>query len=166
MANLNNLVENDVYYTRKETWQEILHYLDQNKIYIDPFYGDGSNIENLKELGLNCIGADIDYFDALDNLNYDIILTNSPFSRYILTEFLYNLSALDKPFVIILPITKIFSKYFKTAFRQYKDIQIIIPKSRVSFIDPNNSSNNRSNPSFCCCFIAYKMDLPADILFL
>ena len=165
MANLNNLVENDVYYTRKETWQEILHYLDLNKIYIDPFYGDGSNIENLKELGLNCIGADIDYFDALDNLNYDVIITNSQFSRYILTEFLYNLSALDKPFVIILPITKIFSKYFKTAFRQYKDIQIIIPSKRMSFIDPNNS-NNRSNPSFVCCYVCYKMDLHQDIIFL
>jgi len=164
MANLNTLVENDIYYTKKETWEDILHYLDPNKIYLDPFYGDGSNIENLKELGLNCIGADIDYFDALDNLNFDIILTNSPFSKHILTEFLYNLSALDKPFILILPITKIFSKYFKLAFRQYKDIQIIIPQKRMSFIIPN--SNNKSNPSFVCCYVCYKMQLPADILFL
>lgn len=164
MANLNTLVENDVYYTKKETWEDILHYLPNDKIYLDCFYGNGKNIENLKELGLNCIGADIDYFDALDNLNYDIILTNSPFSRNILTEFLYNLSALDKPFVIILPITKLFSKYFRIAFRYYKDIQIIIPSSRIGFIDP--SSNNKSNPSFCCCYVAYKMDLPSDIIFL
>lgn len=165
MATLNNLVENDIYYTPKYIWEDILIYLDQNKIYLDCFFGDGSNIENLKELGLNCIGADIDYFDALDNLNYDIILTNSPFSKNILIEFLYNLSALNKPFIIILPITKIFSKYFKTSFRQYKDIQIIIPKKRMMFIDPTKS-NNKINPSFCCCYIAYKMNLPADILFL
>jgi hypothetical protein len=166
MANLNTLSVNDVYYTKRETWQDILIYLDQNKIYIDPFYGNGSSINNLKELGLNCIGADIDYQEALFNLNYDVIITNSPFSRHILTELLYNLSAINKPFILILPITKIFSKYFRTAFRQYKDIQIIIPKSRISFIDPNNSSNNISNPSFCCCFVCYKIDLPADILFL
>jgi len=164
MANLNTLVENDIYYTPKYIWEDILHYLDLNKIYLDPFFGDGSGIENLKELGLNCIGADIDYFDALDNLDFDIILTNSPFSTNLLKEFLYNLSALDKPFIIILPITKIFSKYFKNSFRQYKDIQIIIPQKRMSFIIPN--SNNKSNPSFVCCYVAYKMQLPADLLFL
>lgn len=164
MANLNTLVENDIYYTKLETWQDILIYLDSNKTYLDCFYGDGSNIENLKELGLNCIGEDIDYFDALDNLNFDIILTNSPFSKHILTEFLYNLSALDKPFIIILPITKIFSKYFKLAFRQYKDIQIIIPSSRISFINPRDTK--KSNPSFVCCYVCYKMELPQDILFL
>ena len=163
--NLNTLVENDIYYTPKYIWEDILIYLPIDKIYLDCFYGNGSNIQNLNELGLNCIGADIDYFDALDDLNYDIILTNSPFSRHILTEFLYNLSALEKPFVIVLPITKIFSKYFKSAFRQYKDIQIIIPKSRMSFIDPT-SSNNKSNPSFVCCYIAYRMNLPQDIIFL
>lgn len=162
--NLNTLGENDIYYTPKYIWEDILIYLPRDKIYLDCFYGNGSNIQNLNELGLNCIGADIDYFDALDDLDYDIILTNSPFSRHILTEFFYNLSALDKPFIIILPITKIFSKYFKLAFRQYKDIQIIIPKSRIAFIDPNNTK--KSNPSFVCCYICYKMDLPSDIIFL
>jgi hypothetical protein len=165
MANLNTFVENDVYYTKKETWQDILHYLPRDKIYLDPFFGNGSNIQNLNELGLNSIGYDIDYFDALDTLEYDIILTNPPFNKYLLTEFLYNLSALDKGFVIILPITKIFSKYFRTAFYQYRSIQIIIPQSRISFIDPNNSSN-KSNPSFVCCYVCYKMDLPSDIIFL
>ena len=163
--NLNTLGENDIYYTPKYIWEDILIYLDPTKVYLDPFFGNGSSINNLNELGLNCIGANIDYFDALDNLNYDIILTNPAFSRHILTEFLYNLSALEKPFVIVLPITKIFSKYFKSAFRQYKDIQIIIPKSRMSFIDPT-SSNNKSNPSFVCCYIAYRMNLPQDIIFL
>jgi hypothetical protein len=164
MATLNNLVENDIYYTPKIIFENILHYLPRDKIYLDPFFGNGSSINNLNELGLNCIGADIDYFDALDNLNYDIILTNPAFSKNILTEFLYNLSAINKPFIIILPITKIFSKYFKLAFRQYKEIQIIIPQKRMSFIIPN--SNNKSNPSFVCCYVCYKMQLPSDILFL
>ena len=165
MATLNNLSVYDEYYTPKIIFENILHYLPRDKIYLDPFFGNGSSINNLNELGLNCIGADIDYFDALDTLDYDIILTNPPFNKYLLTEFLYNLSALNKPFVIILPITKIFSKYFKTAFRNYKDIQIIIPSKRMSFIDPNNS-NNRSNPSFVCCYVCYRINLPQDIIFL
>ena len=166
MSNLSGLVENDEYYTPKEVFQDIIHYLDRSKIYLDPFYGDGSNINNLKELGLNVIGADLDCFELLrQNLQYDVIITNSPFSKGILIEFLYNLEALQKPFIVILPITKIFTKYFRTAFRSYKDIQIIIPKSRISFIDPTNP-NKRSNPSFCCCYVCYKLDLPSDIIFL
>ena len=165
MSNLSGLVENDIYYTHKEVWEDILHYLDRDKIYLDPFFGDGSNIENLKELGLNAIGSDIDYFDLLQNLEYDVILTNSPFSKNILTEFLYNLESLQKPFILILPITKIFTKYFRSAFSSYKDIQIIIPNKRMSFTYHTNP-NKRSNPSFCCCYVCYKLDLPSDIIFL
>jgi len=165
MTTLNNLSENDIYYTPKEVWNNILHYLDRDKIYLDPFYGDGSNINNLKELGLNCIGADIDYFDLLQNMHFDIIITNSPFSKNILVQFLYNLEALQVPFVLVLPVYKIFTKYFRTAFRSYKDIQIIIPKERLSFIDPTKP-NKKSNPSFVCCYITYKLNLPSDIIFL
>ena len=165
MSTLDSLQENDEYYTPKYIWEAILNYLDPTKIYLDPFYGNGGNIDNLNQLGINCVGGNIDCFEALHELNYDIILTNSPFSKPILTEFLYNLSALDKPFIIILPITKIFSKYFKTSFSKYKDIQIIIPSKRMSFIDTTNF-NKRSNPSFCCCYVAYKLNLPSDILFL
>jgi hypothetical protein len=165
MSTLDSLQENDEYYTPKYIWEAILNYLDPTKIYLDPFYGNGGNIDNLNQLGINCVGGNIDCFEALHELNYDIILTNSPFSKPILTEFLYNLSALDKPFIIILPITKIFSKYFKQAFRQYRSIQIIIPKSRLKFIDATRP-NNKSNPSFVCAYITYKLNLPSDILFL
>jgi len=165
MANLNTLLTNDEYYTPKIIFENILHYLPRDKIYLDPFFGNGTSINNLNKLGLNAIGSNIDYFDALRDLQYDVIITNSPFSRGILIEFLYNLSALDKPFVIILPITKIFSKYFRTAFRQYKNIQLIIPSKRLAFDDPTKP-NNKSNPSFCCCYICYRMDLPSDIIFL
>ena len=165
MTTLNNLVENDEYYTNKEVWMDILHYLDRSKIYLEPFYGDGRNIENLKELGLNAIGSDIDCFELLQNLEYDVIITNPAFSKNILTEFLYNLEALQKSFIIILPINKIFTKYFRTEFRSYSSIQIIIPKSRMGFLDPRKP-NKKSNPSFVCCYVCYKMDLPSDIIFL
>jgi|TARA_R100000951_G_C2643274_1_gene181649 hypothetical protein len=165
MANLDSLEINNEYFTCKEAWMDVLHHLDRSKIYLDPFYGDGGNIQNLRDLGLNVIGADLDCFELLRNLNFDVIITNPAFSKNILTEFLYNLSSLDKPFIIILPITKIFSKYFKTAFRQYKSIQLIIPKNRMRFNDPRRPGK-KSNPSFVCAYITYKLDLPSDILFL
>jgi len=84
MASLNNLGNNDEYYTPIKIWQDILHYLPRDKVYIDPFFGDGSNIENLKSLGLDVVGADLDAFDLLDEIPYDIILTNPAFSKNIL----------------------------------------------------------------------------------
>ena len=165
MANLNTLSLNDEYYTPRYVWSDILRFLPRDKLYLEPFVGDGSSINNLNELGINVVSANIDYFDALHELDYDIIISNPVFSKNILVEFLYNLSAIDKPFVIILPITKIFSKYFKQAFRQYRSIQIIIPKSRLKFIDATRP-NNKSNPSFVCAYITYKLNLPSDILFL
>ena len=165
MANLNTLSLNDEYYTPRYVWEDILRFLPRDKLYLEPFVGDNSSINNLNELGINCVGANIDCFEALRSLDYDIILSNPAFSKNILVEFLYNLSALQKPFVIILPITKIFSKYFRTSFRQYRSIQIIIPKSRLKFIDPTRP-NNKSNPSFVCAYICYKMQLPQDIIFL
>ena len=165
MANLNTLSLNDEYFTPRYVWSDILHYLPRDKLYLEPFVGDGSSINNLNELGINVVSANIDCFEALRSLDYDIILSNPAFSKNILIEFLYNLSALQKPFVIILPITKIFSKYFRTSFKEYKDIQIIIPKSRLKFIDATRP-NNRSNPSFVCCYVAYKLNLPSDIIFL
>jgi len=165
MANLNTLTLNDEYYTPRYVWSDILRFLPRDKLYLEPFVGDNSSINNLNELGINCVGANIDCFEALRLLDYDIIISNPAFSKNILVEFLYNLSALQKPFVIILPITKIFSKYFKQAFKEYKDIQIIVPSKRMSFINPNNN-NNKNNPSFCCAYITYKLQLPSDIIFL
>ena len=165
MSNLSRLVENDEYFTCIEAWMDVLHYLDLNRTYLDPFYGSGSNIENLRSLGLNVVGCNLDCFELLRNLDFDVIITNPAFSKEILTQFLYNLEALQKPFIIILPITKIFSKYFRTAFRSYRDIQIIIPKNRMGFNDPRRPGK-KSNPSFVCAYITYKLDLPTDLVFL
>ena len=46
--NLNNLCENNEYYTPKEVFKDILHYLDRDKVYLEPFWGGGGNIQNLK----------------------------------------------------------------------------------------------------------------------
>lgn len=164
MANLNTLTNNDEYYTPIEIWQNILHFLPQDKTYIEPFYGDGNSINNLRSLGLDVVGGDADYIDLLDNLEYDIIISNPSFSKKIFQELLFNLDAINKPFVLILPISKIFSKYFRNSFRKHKEIQIIIPRNRMSFIDPFNS--NRNKPSFESAYICYKMGLEKDITWL
>ena len=160
MANLNTLSNNDEYYTNIETWNNILKHIPRDQIILEPFYGDGTGPNNLKSLGLNVISEDIDFNEAMDNFNYDIVLTNPPFSTNILKSFLKKLHFIDKPFVIILPISKITAKYFQDFFKN--KIQIIIPSKRIKFI----GGNNKNNPSFASIFVCYKMKLENDIIFL
>ena len=164
MANLNTLTNNDEYYTPVEIWQNILHFLPQDKTYIEPFYGDGSSINNLRSLGLEVVGGDADFIDLLDGLEYDIIISNPAFSKKIIQDLLFNLDAIQKPFILILPISKIFSKYFRNSFRKHKEIQIIIPKSRMNFINSTGTTKNKA--SFESAYICYKMGLEKDITWL
>ena len=163
MANLNTLRTNDEYYTPLETWSNILHFLPPDKIYLEPFYGSGSSIQNLRSLALNVVGEDVDFNEAIDNFNYDIIISNPAFSTNIFKSFLKKLYEIDKPFLLIIPISKITTRYFQNYFKN--KVQIIIPEKRLAFIDPS-SNNKKSSPSFASIYVCYKLDLQSDIIFL
>ena len=72
---------------------------------------------------------------------------------------------LDKPFILLMPSSKINTSYF----RAWKDkgIQIIIPKKRISFIKMKNGKYVESKgANFDCFYYCYKMNLEKDILWL
>jgi hypothetical protein len=73
---------------------------------------------------------------------------------------------LDKPFIMILPSSKINTSYF----RDWKNkLQIIIPKKRINFekkVDGKTPENYKSSCNFDCFYYCYKMDLPKDIIWL
>jgi hypothetical protein len=152
----------DDYMTPKSAFENIKQFIPINKTIWEPFYGDGTSGEYLKELGFNVIHNKDDFFD---NNKGDIIITNPPFS---LTEkILKRLKEIDKPFIIILPVSKISTNYFKKYFKD--EIQLIVPKKRIHFIKlvngivPTNWSNSCN---FDCFYYCYKMDIDKDILFL
>ena len=51
MTTLNNLQNNDEYYTPIKIWQDILHYLPTTRVYIDPFFGDGLTVSGVQYKG-------------------------------------------------------------------------------------------------------------------
>ena len=163
MANLNTLRQNDEYYTPLEAWRNIFNYLPRDKIYLEPFYGDGSGVDNLRSLGLEVVSENVDFNEAIDNFNYDIIISNPAFSTNIFKSFLKKLYEIDKPFIIIIPISKISTKYFQNYFKN--KVQIIIPKSRINF-NSKDQDNKKSNPSFASIYVAYRMQLENNITWL
>ena len=153
-------IHND-YMTPKYAWENIKEYIPKDKIIWEAFYGDGKSGEYLTELGFQVIHKDIDFFE---NDLGDIIVSNPPFSDA--KKVLQRLKVIDKPFILILPVSKITTQYFK----EWKDkIQIIIPSNRIhftKFIDGKVPENWKNACNFDCFYYCYKMDLPKDIIWL
>jgi len=154
--------KHDDYMTPKYAWENIKQYIPKDKLIWEAFYGDGASGKHLTELGFNVIHEDIDFFE--NNVG-EIIVSNPPFS--IIKQVMSRLLELDKPFILIMPSSKINTSYF----RAWKDkkIQIIIPPKRIHFekkVDGKTPNNFKSSCNFDCFYYCYKMNLPSDIVWL
>ena len=154
--------EHDDYMTPKYVWENIQPFIPKDKIIWEPFFGDGTSGEHLRELGFEVIHKPIDFFQH--NVG-DIVVSNPPFSQS--KNVLSRLRELDKPFILILPFSKLNTSYIR---ENYKDdgLQIIIPRKRIQFIKMVNGEITEQNNScnFDCLYFCYRMNLPKDIIWL
>ena len=158
-------LKHDDYMTPKSAWENIQHIIPKDKLIWEAFYGDGKSGDYLKELGFNVIHEQIDVFE---NDLGDIIVSNPPFS--LSEKVLTRLKNLNKPFIIILPSSKINTQYFRRLFSESDDkIQIIIPRKRIQFEKLVNGEvpvgwKNACN--FDCFYYCWKINLERDITWL
>jgi hypothetical protein len=165
MASFHNktLQVHDDYMTPKSAWESIKHIIPQDKVIWEAFYGDGKSGKYLQELGFNVIHEPIDFFE---NNKGDMIVSNPPFSM--MKSIFPRLAELDKPFILILPASKICTQYVRQYFKD-KELQIIIPRKRIQFIklvDGKEPENFKSDCNFDCFYYCYKINLPRDITWL
>lgn len=155
----------DDYDTPLYIWEMLLDYLDLGKdtIIYDPFYNDGIAKTYLGKLGYNnVIHEKEDFFQNYEKYNYDIIISNPPYS--IKQNILKVLYQIDKPFVLIVPTAIISKLYLKNIFKDDIDkVQYIIPNRRLQF--EVNGYNQRRTP-FDTIFFCYKLELQRDIVYL
>jgi len=154
--------KDDQYFTSFETWALIEPFIPKNFTLWEAFFSENSkSAQYLRQLGYDVISEDVDFYKHdLGN----IIVSNPPFSD--LKNIMKRLYILQKPFILIVPISKICCKYM-SSFKG--KLQIIIPEKRINFIKCNKNGNiieqpNRSN--FDSIFICFKMRLHSDIIFL
>lgn len=155
-------LKHDDYMTPRYAWENIAEYIPKDKVIWEAFYGNGKSGEILKELGFNVIHEPIDFFE---NNEGDIIVSNPPFSKT--KEIMERLLELDKPFILILPSSKINTSYFR-AWKD-KQLQIIIPRKRIHFeklINGEKPENWKNACNFDCFYYCYKMNLKNDIIWL
>ena len=158
-------LKHDDYMTPKYAWDNIKEYIPKDKVLWEAFYGDGASGTYLKELGFQVIHEEIDFFTEDKG---DIIVSNPPFSKS--KEVLTRLKELGKPFIIILPSSKINTQYTRGLFSNTDDpLQIIIPRKRIHFlkqVDGVVPDGYKSCCNFDCFYYCWKMNLPRDIVWL
>jgi len=156
-------LKHDDYMTPKYAWENIKHLIPKNKVIWEAFYGDGKSGSYLRELGFDVIHEPVDFFE--NNLG-EIIITNPPFSKS--KEVMKRLKELDKPFIIILPSSKINTSYFRDNFMNC-GLQLIIPRKRIHFekqIKGKTPENWKNACNFDCFYYCYKIGLENDIVWL
>lgn len=155
--------KHDDYMTPKSAWENIKHLIPKDKIIWEAFFGNGESGKYLTDLGFNTIHKEIDFFE--NNLG-DIIVSNPPFSKS--KDVMKRLKELDKPFILILPSSKINCSYIRDNYKNSK-LQIIIPRKRIQFIKLVNGEvpkDYKSKCNFDCFYFCYKMGFDNDIIFL
>lgn len=155
--------KHDDYMTPKYAWEDIQYLIPKDKVIWEAFRGDGKSGEYLRELGFDVIHEEVDFFE---NDLGDIIVSNPPFSKT--KDIMKRMALLDKPFVLLMPTSKINTSYFRDSFKD-KGIQIIIPKKRIHFqklVDGKSPENWKNSCYFDCFYYCYKMGFENDIVWL
>jgi hypothetical protein len=153
----------DDYMTPKSAWEDIKQYIPRDKVIWECFYGNGNSGRYLTELGFNVIHEEIDFYE---NDLGEILLSNPPYSD--IKNVMKRLSELDKPFIMLMPSSKINTQYFRENFKN-RGIQIIIPSKRIHFLKLVNGEvpkNWKNACNFDCFYYCYKLGLPNDIIWL
>jgi hypothetical protein len=151
----------DQYNTTPEIWEMISHLIPKNKILFEAFLKDNWSSKSaiiLRDMGFNVVGnPTVDFFGELPE--YDIIVSNPPYSMK--KKIFQRLAVLDKPFILILPISTITKQFVKVLERD--KVQMIIPSKRMQF---EKAGVELSRCWFDTCFLCYKINLSRDITFI
>lgn len=139
----------DELYTPNEAIYPILKYLDKDKIYWEcTDFGDSNIRKVLVENGFKVIATKKEEFDFLKDdplFKFDVIITNPPYS--IKDKFIKRCYELEKPFLLLLPLTALEGKERNKLYKE-KGIELIILNKRINFM--KNKNNVWFNTSWFC----------------
>ena len=154
-------MKHDDYMTPKSAWEAIKNYIPKKVIW-EPFYGDGKSGQYLREIvDTEVIHEEIDFYESNRG---EVIVSNPPFSDA--KNVLKRLKELNKPFILIMPSSKLNTQYLRELFMNDL-LQIIIPRKRIQFqklVDGKPVESNNCN--FDCFYYCWQINLEKDIVWL
>ena len=154
-TNKTEFKDND-YETPKDILEMLLPYIKDFKKIYDPFYCAGRVKQYWEELDKICYNEKLDAFDRTPPEDFDITISNIPFS--IKEKSMKLFFDLGKPFIILMPIAAMGAKWISKYFDK---LQYIIPHKRLNF-----SKNGKCGAGswFDTCFYCYGLNLSKDII--
>lgn len=151
------LFKDDDYETPLSALKILLPFIKDYNIIYDPFYCNGSIVDYWRELDKICINEKLDAFNRKHPEDYDIAISNIPFS--IKEKCMELFFKLEKPFIILMPIDAMGTKWINKYFSR---LQFIIPHTRINFEKKNQDCKKGS--WFNTCFYCYGLNLEKDII--
>ncbi len=156
----------DQYYTPKWVWEKLKNLVPKEYVIWEACMLNATNsksIEIWEEMGYKVIGNTTWDILTCEIPKCDIIITNIPFGTEIKKNILKRLMQINKPFIIIMNICNTFSNYFREIM-DLENTQIIIPRGKLHYQIDGEKENK--NTSFYTCFVAYKMNLKTNQLWV
>jgi hypothetical protein len=142
----------DEIYTPDYAINPLLPYLKKDWIIWESAWGTGKLASHFKNQGFN-VKKDP------DNLDYNIEITNPPYSKKEL--FLEEAYHRGKPFAFLMPLTALEGIKRGDLYRKH-GIQLIIPNRRINFIMPNKQGSSWFQVAWFC----WRLNLPKDLMFV
>ena len=150
------IFKDDDYETTENILKDLLPFIKDYNIIYDPFYCNGLIIQEWNKLNKICINEKLDAFNREHPKNYDIIISNIPFS--LKKECLELFITLNKPFIMLCPVDILVREYMNKYFHK---LQFIIPKKRYNFYKKNQK---KSSSWFDTMWICYGLKLKEKII--
>jgi hypothetical protein len=153
----------DEYYTPKHAWEDIQRFISKDNVIWEAFRGNGKSAEYLRELGCEVVCDDDDFFAC--SPKGDIVVSNPPFSKA--RDALQRLVEWNKPFILILPYAKIFTKYVRDSFEDtICDLKLLVPRKRINFDKPGIVKSKCSFDCFYWCWKVPGMEALPNVVFV
>jgi hypothetical protein len=174
-----NLEKNETY-TPESAFVKINRYIPKNKIIWEAFLnGNFDKIKSpsyLRNLGHTVIATDDDFF----KVNHGDIVVSMPPSIQPINErwdtdnikfrILHRLCSLEKPFMLLIPISFMQTSLFYNLTLKFGDFQFIMPTKRIKFyrIKDDGSEEVYKEPreTNTVCWYCWRMNLEKDIVFI
>jgi hypothetical protein len=155
MASYKKFSKTDEFMTPFSAWETITSFIPKDKLIWEPFYGDGTSAQHLRDLGCWVYSEQEDFFSSVHG---DIVVSNPPFSKK--RQVFERLLELNNPFILLCPAGVLHTQWLK---RMFPDIQLIIPRKRIQFLY-EGVQLGRCN--FECIYYCWRMNLERDVVFL
>ena len=172
--------EDDHCESPEEAYQDIDHMLCHISILMqksratlriyDPYHCKGSMIERLKKLGYEDVyNKNEDFYVSICEKKlpeYDVLVTNPPYSGDHMEKLLKYVLSIDKPSFLLIPNYVYMKDYYSRILSQYRHVPppvFIVPNKRYLYTTPYGRRQAKSAkytspfPTFWFCFLGSKV---------